>query len=122
LLAGAAIAVAFVISRLPPPVAGVGTLDECLGGWPIVAFEGDEWKAALPEDASRYRGGLIPVAEWPSGMRFDEATDTLLDATGAAVFRQGDRVRVNGTIVETRGDPAPCYYLRGLKIDAIAPA
>jgi hypothetical protein len=53
-------------------------------------------------------------------MRYDETAGALLDAEGETVFRRGDRVRVNGTIVRTGGDPAPCFYTVGVKIETIA--
>lgn len=38
---------------------------------------------------------------------------------GDHVFRNGDRLRIAGTIVETQGDPAPCFYTLGVKSDTI---
>ncbi len=119
LVAAVVIAVALVVARLPRPVVATGTLDQCLGGWPVVVFEGEDWKAALPDDIRPYAQRQIPVADWPSGMRFDEAAGTLLDGQGAAVFRNGDRVRVAGTIVRTQGDPAPCFYTLGVRIESL---
>lgn len=116
---GIALAAGLVIARMPRAVAAEGTLDQCLGGWPVVVFEGEDWKAALPDDARPYAQRQIPVAEWPSGMSFDESAGALLDGRGEPVFRKGDRVRVAGAIVETHGDPAPCFYTLGVKIDTI---
>jgi hypothetical protein len=124
-LLGVLLAAAVIVPRLPHPVEGVATLDQCLWGWPIVAFEGEDWRAALPnsiaEEYRAYAQRQTPVVEWPNGMRVDEAAGVLLDAQGHAVYRKGDRVRVAGTIVETSGDPAPCYYRVGVKIDEIGP-
>ena len=119
LAAAAVLAVTLVVSRLPRPVAAAGTLDQCLWGWPVIVFEGEDWKAALPDDIRPYAQRQVPVAEWPSGMRFDETAGALLDADGAAVFQKGDRIRVAGTIVRTGGDPAPCFYTIGVRIDSI---
>jgi hypothetical protein len=122
LLVIVAIAIAatgLILVRLPRPVDAVGTLDECPGGWPVVVFEGEDWKAALPDNIRPYAQRQIPVADWPSGMRFDRSAGALLDRHGDLVFRKGDRVRVAGTIVETQGDPAPCFYTIGVKIDTI---
>ena len=118
--AGVVLVAALVISNLPRPVAALGTIDQCLWGWPVIVFEGEDWKAAVPDNRGPYQQRQIPVAEWPKGMRYDEAAGLLLDQAGAVVFRKGDRVRVNGSIVRTSGDPAPCFYLLGVKIDTIA--
>jgi hypothetical protein len=124
-LLGVLLATAVIVPRLPRPVEGVAALDQCLWGWPVVAFEGEDWRAALPisiaEGYRAYAQRQTPVVEWPTGMRFDETAGVLLDAQGQAVFRNGDRVRVAGTMVETSGDPAPCYYRVGIKIDEIGP-
>jgi hypothetical protein len=111
----------FAISRMPRPVAAVGTLGRCSGGWPVVAFEGEDWKAALPADLRPSAPRQVPVAAWPSGMRYDETAGALLDEGGDVVFHDGDLVRVAGTIVETDGDPAPCFFLLGFRVEKIAP-
>lgn len=117
---GVALAAALLIARLPHPVAAVGTLDQCLWGWPVVVFEGEDWRDSLPGAFRANAQRQIPVVEWPSGMRFDEVAGSLLDGQGDAVFRKGDRVRVKGTFVETDGDPSPCYYTLGVKVETIA--
>ena len=33
---------------------------------------------------------------------------------------KGDRVRVKGPLIEVHGDPSPCYYTLGMKIEEIA--
>ena len=111
---------AFVLARQPRPVAAVGTLDQCLGGWPVVVFEGEDWRTGVPDNLRQSAQRRIPVAAWPSGMRFDETEGALLDGRGETVFRKGARVRVAGRFVETPGDPAPCFYTLGIRIDAIA--
>lgn len=114
-----AAAVVFVLPRLPRPVAGVGTLDECaLMSAPIVVLDGDAWRQALP-DGGVGAPNMLPVAAWPDGLRYDDATDTLRDPDGTVRFRRGDRVRISGTIVEVHGDPSPCYYTRHVRIDSI---
>jgi hypothetical protein len=37
-LLGVLLAAAAIVPRLPRPVGGLATLDQCLWGWPIVAF------------------------------------------------------------------------------------
>ncbi|HUP55736.1 MAG TPA: hypothetical protein VM408_09540 [Methylomirabilota bacterium] len=117
-----AAAVAFILPRLPQPVGGVGTLDECaLMPAPVVVLDGDSWRQALPESARAGAPGMLPVAAWPDGLRYDDATDTVRDANGTVRFRRGDRVRIAGAIVEVHGDPSPCYYTRHVRIDSIEP-
>ncbi len=116
-----AAAVVFILPRLPRPVAGVGTLDECaLMSAPIVVLDGDAWRQALP-DGGVGAPNMLPVAAWPDGLRYD-ATDTLRDPDGAVRFRRGDRVRITGAIVEVHGDPSACYYTRHVRIDSIEAA
>jgi hypothetical protein len=119
-IAGVVLVAALVISNLPRPITALGTLDQCLWGWPVIVFEGEDWKAAVPDGLGASAPRQIPVATRPSGMRYDETAGALLDAEGETVFRRGDRVRVNGTIVRTGGDPAPCFYTLGVKIETIA--
>src|SRR5262245_46761699 len=109
----------FLLARMPRPVAAVGTLGQCLWGWPVINFEGEEWKAALPDGARPYGPHQMPVADWPSGMRYDETAGALLDERGEVVYRKGDRARIGGTIVGTGGGPAPCYYTLGVKVETI---
>jgi hypothetical protein len=119
-LVGVLVIGALILPRLPRPVAAIGTLDQCLGGWPVVAFEGEEWKDALPGDLRAYAPNSIPIASWPSGLRFDEASGVLLDASGEPLFHKGDRVRIKGSVVEVHGDPSPCYYTLGVRVEEIA--
>ena len=53
-------------------------------------------------------------------MRFDEAVGALLDAHGDALFHKGDRVTVKRSLIEVHGDPSPCYYTLGVKVEEIA--
>jgi hypothetical protein len=117
---GLVLAAAVFISRMPRPVSGTATLDECLGGWPVVVFEGEDWRVAMPDDLQAAAPRQIPVAAWPSGMRFDEAAGTLMDANDEVLFRRGDRVRLDGAIVRTTGDPAPCFYTLGVQVEQIS--
>jgi hypothetical protein len=114
-LVGVLVVAALVVSRLPRPISGAGPLSQCVGGWPQVAFDGEDWRHALPDGAPRQ----IPIAEWPSGMRFDETSGSLLDANGSAIFRIGDRVRLRGSVIEVHGDPSPCYYTFAVKVAEI---
>lgn len=118
-LGGVLLAAALILPRLERPVAGVATLDQCHWGWPVVAFEGETWRSALPDDVRSSAPREIPIVQWPSGLRFDEAAGALLDAQGGVVFRKGDRVRIQGSVVEVDGDPAPCFITIGVKVDAI---
>jgi hypothetical protein len=119
-LTGLLLVAALVLPRLPHPVAGMGTLDQCLGGWPVLRFEGEDWKDALPGELRAHPPPYVPIAEWPSGMQFDERGGVLIDADGDTVFRKADRVRINGSVIEVHGDPSPCYYTVGLKVEEIA--
>jgi hypothetical protein len=114
------LAAALLVPRLPRPVAGVATLGQCYWGWPVVAFEGEDWKRALPDSLRANAPGSIPIAQWPTGSHFDEATGALLDAHGDVLFRKGDRVRIVGSIVEVHGDPSPCFYTLGVVVNEIA--
>lgn len=115
-----AIAIAAVVIRgLPRPVAGFASLDQCLWGWPVVAFEGEAWRDAVPDGLGAVAPSTIPVASWPRGLRFDEGARALIDEAGAVVFRSGDRVRISGSMVRTSGDPAPCFYTVGVNVESI---
>ncbi len=120
LLVGVLLVAALILLRLPRPVAGVATLDQCLGGWPVMVFEGEDWKSALPDDLRAYAPRYLPIAEWPNGIHFDEATGALLDIHGDELFRKGDRVRIKGSVVEVHGDPSPCFYTLAVSVEEIA--
>ena len=113
------IVAAFVIARLPRTVDAFGTLDECVGGWAVISLEGD-WHSALPEDVRSYAPGYLPVLRWPDGLSY--VAGEVRDVSGAVHFRQGDRVRVEGSVVEGRGDPPPCYATYNLTIDRLEAA
>jgi hypothetical protein len=114
---GGVLALVFVFAR-PHPVAAVATLDECFWGSPVVAFEGEEWRSAVPDNLGASAPNQIPVASWPIGMQYDAKADVLLDSRGDVVYRKGDRVRVAGTFVRGSGD-TPCYYTVGVNIESI---
>lgn len=119
-VAGLFVVGALILPRLPRPIAAVGTLDQCVGGWGVVAFEGDEWKDALPDHLRAHPPAYIPIAALPNGLSFDEASGVLFDARGETVFHKGDRVRIRGSVIEVHGDPSPCYYTLGVKVEEIA--
>ena len=120
-LAGIVLIASAVFARLPRPIAGVGTLDLCvLTQWPVVVFEGEDWRGAFPDDLRQSAPRQVPIVEWPGGMRFDQKVGALLDADGTEVFRTGDRVKVEGSLIQTGGDPAPCDYTLGMKVTEIA--
>ena len=116
------LALALIVPRPPRPVAAFGTLDQCYWGWPVVAFEGEDWTRALPDYIldHPHPPGYIPVAQWPEGLHFDEPSGTLLDAGGDALFHTGDRVRITGSIMEVHGDASPCFYTLGVRVEEIA--
>jgi hypothetical protein len=109
------------VDRSPKSIQANGTLDQCFGGWPVVYLEGD-WQGALPADIRKNPPGYLPVAVWPAGMSYDEDAGELRDSGGTVRFRRGDRVRINGAVIEVHGDPSPCYYIWNLRIDTIDPA
>ena len=98
----------FVISRLPPRVDGAATIGVCPidRNWPVIQ---------LDAGAERY----LPVAAWPTGVRFELSTGQVVDASGHVAMRAGDRVVVTGSVVDVHGDPSPCYFTRGIKLDRI---
>jgi hypothetical protein len=123
LIGVAVVASAFVLSRLPKPVEGIVTLDECaLMPAPVIVADAAIWRGALPGDTPGDGPKQIPIASWPEGMRYDMATSTLLDADGTVRFRRGDEVRIRGEVFEARGDPSPCYFIYSVRITHIEPA
>jgi hypothetical protein len=119
-LIGVSIAAVLILSRAQRPVSGMATLDQCYWGWPVVVFEGEDWKDALPAELRAYPPGEVPIAEWPDGMQFDEATGELRDANGVALFHTGDRLQIRGTVIGVHGDPSPCFFTLGVKVEEIA--
>jgi hypothetical protein len=111
---------AVVLPRANASIQGLGTLDQCYGGWPVVSLEGD-WTAALPNELRDRPPTYLPVAEWPTGLHFDEASGELRDASGSTRFRRGDLVRIKASVVEVHGDPSPCYYIYNLRVERIQP-
>lgn len=114
-------AVALVLVRVPVTVAGYGTIEQCFMGWAVIELEGEEWRAALPEELKPYGDRQFPVISWPAGMHFDEEAHVLLDADGEPLFRTGERVRVKGSVVEIHGDPSPCFYTTNIRVEEIGP-
>ena len=112
-------ALALILVRVPVTVSGHGTIRQCSGGWAVIELEGEEWRAALPDDLQPYGDRQFPVISWPAGMRFDEARHVLLDADGEQIFRTGERVRVKGSVVEIHGDPSPCFYTTNIRVEEI---
>ena len=113
-------AILFAWWRLPRPIDAVGTLGQCAGGWALVAFEGETWKDAMPPGLGTFTGGQIPVATWPDGLSYDEATGVVFDPSGQTAYRNGDRLRLRGTVIEVHGDPSPCYVTVGVRIESIS--
>jgi hypothetical protein len=113
------VVMALIVRWSPRPVAGIAALGQCSYDWPVLAFEGESWKRALPDALGSY-SGEIPIAQWPSGMSYDVAAGALLDSSGEVLFRDGDEVRVVGSLVEVHGDPSPCYFTLGVRVEEIA--
>ena len=53
---------------------------------------------------------------------YDTIAGEVWDLSGVVHFRQGDRIRVKGAVVEGRGDPPPCYATYSLIIDRLEAA
>src|SRR5256885_1856028 len=100
----AVLVAAAVLPRATPAIQGLGTLDQCPGGWPVVSLEGD-WTAALPNELRDRPPTYLPVAEWPTGLHFDEASGELRDASGSTRFRRGDLISIKASVIEVHGDP-----------------
>ena len=114
-------AVALIAVRVPVTVSGYGKIEQCSKGWAVIELEGEDWRAALPEDLKPYGDRQFPVISWPAGMHFDEARRVLLDADGEPIFHTGERVRVKGSVVEIHGDPSPCFYTTNMRVEEIGP-
>lgn len=123
LLIGAlAMALLLVVDRVPRSIEASGTLDQCSWGWPVVQFDDDDWRGALPVIVRKHPPAYLPVAVWPDGMSYDEAAGELRDRAGAVLFRRGDRVSITGAVIEVHGDPSPCFYIYNLRVDSIEKA
>ncbi len=107
LTAVAVATIALVIATRPTIVEGTGTLSECHWGDPIVSIDGGD--------------PYLPIAEWPEGLRYDYDDKAVVDASGQPVVRLGQRLALEGTIVEVHGDPSPCFYTRNISLTSIAP-
>ena len=104
---GVAIAAAFLLWSLPERVQGSGVLDECSNyRWPVVTIDGGT-------------DFYLPVIAWPAGLTYDDEGHVLRDSADRVVLRRGDRVTLNGSIVDVHGDPSPCYYTRGIRLNNI---
>jgi hypothetical protein len=121
LVAVAAVAASFLLSRMPKPIEGVVRLEECtLMAAAVIVADEAVWQGALPAD--RPSGAVqIPIASWPEGLIYDMATGALVDAEGTVRFRRGDDVRIRGEVFEARGDPSPCYFIYSVRIQHIEP-
>ena len=122
ILVAMSFAFALILLRVPRTVEAFGTIERCFGGWAVVSLEGEDWRAGLPDDLRPYGERQFPVASWPAGMRFDEAAGTLVGADGEPLFRTGERLRLKGSVIEVHGDPSPCYYTVGIRIEDIRAA
>jgi hypothetical protein len=105
---GVAVAAAFLVWTLPERVHGSGSLDECTNyRWPVVMLDGGT-------------DFYLPVISWPAGLSYDDENEVVRDSADVVVLRRGDRVTLNGSIVDVHGDPSPCYYTRGITLYSIA--
>jgi hypothetical protein len=104
--------VLLALATRPSPVDGTGNLRECLDGTPFVFFD----DGSTFYDASRR---YLPVAIWPDGLAYDSDRDAVFDASGVVVVGLEERVAVTGIVVDTPGDPSPCYSTIGVKIDSL---
>ena len=96
-----------VVKAWPTRADGVGTIDECLWGYPVISLDG----------TSPY----LPVMRWPAGLTYDYDLHVVVDASGRTVIHQGDRVVVRGTIRDmTGGDIPPCFVTYGIDLESIA--
>jgi hypothetical protein len=102
LAAAAALFVFVLIARpwSPKPYHGQGTVSSylwCLGFSP----EG---------------GGVIPISNWPAGLRAEGYSGVLLDSSGTVVLRRGDRITFDGTLRESDGD-TPCANTQVITVE-----
>jgi hypothetical protein len=102
LVAAAALFAVAVILRpwSPKPYHGEGTVSSylwCLGFSP----EG---------------GGVIPISNWPAGLRAEGYSGVLLDSSGTVVLRRGDRITFDGTLRESDGD-TPCTNTQVITVE-----
>jgi hypothetical protein len=95
-----------LFALLPTRADGAGTLQECYWGDPVVV---------LDEGLEHY----LPVANWPERLSYDHDRHAVINASGQEVARVGDRVVVRGSVADVRGDPAPCFYTRGIRIETL---
>ena len=113
-LLGGILLVALVLALRPLAVDGSGDLRECLDGTPFVFF--DDGSSFYNESRS-----YLTIATWPNGFAYDPDRDAVFDASGGEVLRLGGRLAVKGIVIDTPGDPAPCYNTVGLKIESLRP-
>jgi hypothetical protein len=96
-------------------IDATGTLSTCFTGEPVFTLDGD-WQSALPADARTSSPGYVPLAIILSGWLYDQTSGELRAPNGQVKARNGDRVRIEATVVAVHGDPSPCYYTLGLKL------
>jgi hypothetical protein len=61
-------------------------------------------------------GGVIPISNWPAGLRAEGYSGVLLDSSGEVVLRRGDRITFDGTLRESDGD-TPCTNTQVITVE-----
>jgi hypothetical protein len=113
-LVGGILLVGLALALRPLAVDGTGNLAECQDGTPFVSFDDG---SRFFSEARRY----LTVAIWPQGLSYDPDRDAVFDASGVEVVRLNERLAVKGIVVDTPGDPGPCWNTVGLRIDSLQP-
>jgi hypothetical protein len=98
--------VVVLFALLPMRADGAGTLRECYWGDPVVALD-----VGAEHD--------LPVARWPDGLAFNHDRHAVIDGSGREVAHVGDRIVVRGSVVDVHGDPSPCFFTRGIRIESL---
>jgi len=113
-IAGMAAALAIVALWIRPvSVDGEGRLGACQDGTPFILFD---------DGTSFYDGKrtYLTLVGWPEGMRYDNVRRGLYE-DGTRIVGLEERLSVKGTIIDTPGDPGPCWNTIGLRVDSLEP-